>query len=458
VLALDEAQQRAVQSSILQSALITLLVTIALVSVLLAMIIQNAIISPLRHLGQAARRIARGELGARVPVNSTDEVGELGRSFNHMAARIERRSRQLDELNRTLEARVQARTAEVQQQAAWLEAILCSAQEAILVTDSQQVVTLINDAALKVLDITRQEALGIQLQKLIRRATGQIVVLPMDGDKARQGELEIHQQHYHYSLSPLRAPHAQHQGCILALTDITPLRRLDNLKTHVIRMAAHDLRSPIGSLRIQNHLLKKTAQMPAQRQGEMLKRIDSTLDTLEQMVNDLLDVEHIERQAHGFQETVMKESLLKSALSVLASDIEVRKHHITLGIAADLPFVCGDPVQLLEVIRNLLTNAIKYTPPEGKLSVCAYLDEDRLCVEFSDNGIGIEPDDLQRIFEPHFRARGALDEPGNGIGLSLVRDTIEQHGGQVWAHSQPGMGSTFGFNLPVARSCASDSR
>jgi signal transduction histidine kinase len=242
-------------------------------------------------------------------------------------------------------------------------------------------------------------------------------------------------------------------GYVCVLTDITPLHRLDALKTQVIRMASHDLRTPITSLRLESDLLKRSANIT--EQAHVLDRLDRTINDLQRMVNDLLDLERIERQASGFRESVSLRALLDSAISVLTGEIENKRHTLHTEIAGDLPSVCGDPVQLLEVIRNLLMNAVKYTPPGGSIHLYTYTQGEHVCIQVKDNGIGIDAEDVPHLFTPHFRAQTALAtaEEGNGIGLSLVKTVVERHGGKVWVESQRGSGSTFAFSLPVDQTC-----
>jgi two-component system phosphate regulon sensor histidine kinase PhoR len=407
VLAVDEANQQAAESSILVVSSATVLVISVVIGCLIAAALHRFVTRPLHLLSQAARELAAGRLETRVVLQSHDEVGQLGESFNDMAVRIEDRTHELDDLNRTLEARIVARTVQVQQQSAWLEAILCAAREAVLVTDQNRAVRLINAAALDIVGVTEEEALGVPLHELISRAKGRQVEWPEDADNGHQGEIEFRERYYRCSVSPLSAE--KQGGYVCVLTDITPLRRLDALKTQVIRVASHDLRTPITSLRLQSQLLKRIADPLTEQQARVLERLDSTVDDLHQMVNDLLDLERIERQASGLRESVSIQSLLESAVAVLASEIENKRHTLEMEIASDLPPVCGDPVLLLEVIRNLLTNAIKYTPPGGKIQVCTFIERERVCVYVKDNGIGIDVEDLPFLFTPHFRAQTALD-------------------------------------------------
>ena len=185
--------------------------------------------------------------------------------------------------------------------------------------------------------------------------------------------------------------------------------------------------------------------------------METTITDMQNMVTDLLDIERIERQAHGVQESVDIGSLVEAIVSLLSSHIDSKGHQVDLRIPDDLPYVCGDPVQLLEVLRNLLTNAIKYTPPGGDIWICVSAKSSNVLIELKDSGIGINEEDIPKLFTPHFRAKTALrtSEDGKGIGLSLVKEVIEQQGGHIWVKSEVGVGSVFSFSLPHSTQCKS---
>ncbi len=218
MLAVDEANQQAAERSILVVSSATVLVVSVVIGCLIAAALHRFVTRPLYLLSQTARELAAGRLKTRVKLQSHDEVGQLGKSFNDMAVRIEDRTHELDDLNRTLEARIAARTVQVQQQSAWLEAILCAAREAILVTDQNRAVRLINAAALDIVGVTEEEALGVPLHELISHAKGRPVEWPADTDSGHQGEVEFRERYYRCSLSPLNAE--QQGGYVCVLTDI----------------------------------------------------------------------------------------------------------------------------------------------------------------------------------------------------------------------------------------------
>ncbi len=355
-----------------------------------------------------------------------------------------------------LEREVEARVAQVRQQASWLRAILGATREAIIVIDDQGRVQLINAAALELWDVTEAEILYRPLSALAGRAPVNPPDWPERLTAETVGEVEIGGRTFNYSVSALEAP--VQAGFVCVLTDITALHRLDSLKTQVIQMASHDLRSPITALNLQAHLLRREPAQLSDSQRRVLDRMETTLEELQRMVSSLLNLENIERQARGLTERVSIPPLIRSLVDALADEIEARGHTVQVTLADPLPMICGDLVRLMEAIRNLLTNAIKYTPAGGQITVAAFLAGDQLYIEVTDNGIGIASDELPQVFQPGFRASTAIAsaEPGTGFGLSLVKRVAEQHGGDVKVISQPGMGSTFSLCLPVELASLAD--
>ncbi|MCI0710454.1 MAG: PAS domain-containing sensor histidine kinase [Chloroflexi bacterium] len=333
-----------------------------------------------------------------------------------------------------------------QQQHDWLKAILCSAAEAIFVTNSDWTITIANDSAQAVFGLKEKDFIGLKLTDFLGKW---IDTQSWLDQQEITGEIEIDEAFFKYSVAFITED--KQEGYVCILTDITALKRLDALKTQMIRMASHDLRSPITSLRLQYYILKK--QITTMSGQEHLERLRGCIDNLQKMVDKLLDIDWIEQQARGSQAAFSIGSLVESTISVLMLDAEFKQQHIMVAIAPGLPFICGDPIRLQEAFRNLLTNAIKYTPNTGKIEISAHYDNTNVYVSARDSGIGIAEDDLDKIFQAQFRAKNVSHIEGRGIGLSLAKAIVEDHGGQIWVESKLGEGSVFGFSLPINQTC-----
>lgn len=453
-IAVDENESRAIQNIILSISLGTIFLVTLVIGTLVSESLRQAVIHPLKLLSESAKRLGAGQLTARVTSQRTDEIGQLYTVFNTMADAIQRRTGELDSLNSVLEARVRERTLQVESQAAWLESIFCQAQEALIVTDRSGNVRLINAVALSLLNMQEADVLGSSLKQILEHASKQPFTLPDSGTKV-QGELEMGGRHYQYSVVALSLDQPTNiAGYVSVLVDVTALRRLSALQTQVIRLASHDLRSPITSLGLQLHMLRRKAGLLSESEGTAIAQMQDTINTMRDMIANLLNVERIEQQVLGFSEMINLATLVTLALSHFETQFSEKRQTIVVELPNQLPLVCGDPVRILEVLRNFLSNAHKYTPAGGQITLKVFASESDLCVEVSDSGIGIDEEDLAHVFEARFRAKTALSgaEEGQGIGLSLVKSIIDEHGGQVWVSSQIGRGSTFGFLIPTIQS------
>jgi signal transduction histidine kinase len=450
-IAVDENESRTIQATILIVSLGTIFVVLFLIGLLVVLSLWYVVLHPLQILSEATARFGEGKADTYIKPTSSDEIGQLYDTFNTMAERINLRTDELNTLNSQLETRVRERTEQVERQTLWLETIVCQATEAIIVSNADGNIAIINAMALSIMNLKETETLGLSLVELIQSVADHHVLLPPHNSEIHR-ELEIKDRFYQYSIAPIQIGSTDNMsGYVCILSDITTLRRFNNLQTQVIRLAAHDLRSPITALGLQFHLLRRSPELLSSRQHDILVHMEEIVVKMRNMINDLLNVERIEQQVSGICESVDFESLLSSSITLLETQFTQKQQKVSVEIEENLPLLCGDPVRLLEVLRNLLSNAYKYTPQGGEIILKAYVGEKGLHVDVSDSGIGISEDDIQHIFEEKFRAKTALDSgiEGLGVGLNLAREIILGHGGEISVSSQKGSGTRFSFYLPL---------
>ncbi len=235
-------------------------------------------------------------------------------------------------------------------------------------------------------------------------------------------------------------------------------QRLERIKSEMIRMASHDLRSPLTRI-------KQTTQRIREQSGESADPdvsdrerncalLDDAANEMEQIISNILSLERIEA-LHRATRSIVWCDLLADSMSTVRAELEEKHHRITIQCEPNLPITRGDPAQLQRAMSNLIGNAIKYTPAEGHIRVHLFLshygDQQTIAFEVHDNGIGIPQELQERLFQPFYRAEqsGAQNIPGLGLGLSIVRAAIKNHKGNVYFDSIPGKGSLFGFWIPV---------
>jgi len=214
---------------------------------------------------------------------------------------------------------------------------------------------------------------------------------------------------------------------------------------------SHELRTPLASLKALTETLQTGALDDPVAAKRFLKQMEIEIDNLTQMVQEFLDLSRIESGRVTFnRQPVDPRSLIEQAVERMA--LQAERSGLTIGMEdrGPVPAVNADAERIESVLTNLLHNAIKFTPPGGKISVSAYQKENDVVFSIRDTGVGIKPEDLSRIFERFYKADQSRSGGGTGLGLSIARHTVEAHGGKIWAESTPGQGSVFYFSLPLA--------
>jgi signal transduction histidine kinase len=224
-------------------------------------------------------------------------------------------------------------------------------------------------------------------------------------------------------------------------------------KADLISTLAHEMRTPLTSIKgFSTALLMEEAAFSLETQQEFLQIIDDECDVLTDLIHDLLESSVIEAGLLRLElEPVMLPHLVQSVVSDIAHQTE--KHRVLVDIPRVFPIVDADPGRITQVLRNLLDNAVKYSPQGGMIVIRGEVQETQIVVSVADQGLGIAPEDLNRLFEKFFRVESGLGRHvvGSGLGLPIAQTIVESHGGRIWAESKLGEGSTFYFALPLAR-------
>lgn len=223
------------------------------------------------------------------------------------------------------------------------------------------------------------------------------------------------------------------------------------LKAELISTLAHEMRTPLTSIKgYSTALLLEEAHFPPETRREFLQIIDQECDVLQDLIHDLLESSVIDA---GLLKLELQPVRMPRLVQALVEDLSRRTqlHHFLIGFADDFPIVDADPLRIEQVLRNLLDNAIKYSPQGGMIVVRGEVQEGRVIVSVADQGVGIAPEHLNRLFEKFFRVRSVQGRHivGSGLGLPIARTIVEGHGGHIWAESRLGEGSTFYFTLPL---------
>jgi signal transduction histidine kinase/DNA-binding response OmpR family regulator len=242
-------------------------------------------------------------------------------------------------------------------------------------------------------------------------------------------------------------------GCVVLLHDVSQFKALERVKNEFIATASHDLKNPITAIAGFSQLLPAAGSLTAQQQ-EFVQRISLAAENMKELVENMLDLAKIDAGIELKRETADMNDLVAEIAHEFEPQAKAKGQTLTFKASVSTPEVHGDPFQLKQALRNLVGNAIKYTPSDGAVSLAVDAEQDTVSVHIKDNGYGIPADDLPHIFDRFYRVRGGgtNDIKGNGLGLAIVKSVIDAHGGQVTVESELSEGSTFSICLPSQQS------
>ncbi|QSQ11807.1 HAMP domain-containing sensor histidine kinase [Myxococcus landrumensis] len=401
---------------------------------------------PVSVLSQAVQRLGKGDYAARAVVEGQDEIAQLGQDFNSMAEALQQyRQSSLGEL-------LQAQSAS--------QAAIDSLPDPVVVFGSDGALLNVNRSAEDVLKLSLEgggDVLGRVLpeaREVLERVRGHVLggkgaYQPRGYEEAVRVALADGDRWLLPRGSPVYGETGEVVGATVILQDVTRLRRFDELKNDLVATVAHEFRTPLTSLRMAVHLVAEGVVGPVtEKQADLLFAAREDCERLQGIVDDLLDLSRI--QAGQLQLEVRRvstEELVESALDSQRSVAEERGVRLSRRVELDAESVDVDPDRLGLVLGNLVGNGVKHTPAGGEVEVRVAREGTRVRFEVRDSGEGIALEQQARIFEKFYRAPGA-PVGGAGLGLSIAKEIVQAHGGELGVVSAPGRGSTFWFTLP----------
>ncbi|GAB4538539.1 MAG: hypothetical protein Fur002_02160 [Anaerolineales bacterium] len=322
-----------------------------------------------------------------------------------------------------------------------LSAVLENAAESILVFDAQGRLNLLNPEAQKLFP-----ELAANLNRPLE-GHDDLARLMEEARRARRSTSADFNWTDKRSFNALITP-IEDGGQVLVLHDVTRFKDLEQLKNEFIAAASHDLKNPITSIGGFSLLLEQAGPLNAQ-QLEFVSRIQSAAQSMTELVQNMMSLAQMDLNSEVKLETVNVVKILEEVAAEFTPQAKIKKQRVEyapLGGAAELN---GDPLQIRQALRNLLGNAVKYTPEGGAVTLTARKQDGALLIEVADNGQGIPAEDLPFIFNRFYRAHNGQGEEGNGLGLAIVKSIVERHGGQVSVESEVGKGARFIVSLPL---------
>ncbi len=350
---------------------------------------------------------------------------------------------------------------QLQREKALLEAIVENNPDGILILDSSGTVRMANKAFADFTGIPSREMTGKRCEDVVRleqvkgvdvcscvRANDIRGSIYSEGVLKREGEKE---RILGVTCTPLQDSKGRIINIILTAQDITRFREAEEMEATFISIISHELKTPVAVIKgYAGTLRREDANWDRKTIEAGLAAIEEESDRLAELIDNLLEVSKIQA---GVLKIRPEPVDLKSVIDDVVERFSVQtlRHRFVEDLPEKLPLVSADPVRLRQVLDNLVSNAIKYSPNGGIIRIGAWSNDHTVTVYVADQGIGIPPEEQGRLFKRFYRVDTSerRSTKGTGLGLYLVKSLVEAHGGRVWVHSEPGKGSTFFFTLPV---------
>lgn len=391
--------------------------------------------NPLRKISEAIFSSSEGELKTISGKSRNDEIGLLISSHNAQAERI----------NLQIQNLRNERTK--------LSAILFNMTDGVILVNAQGFVTMINPSAQKLFQINFQADKDNTLIEVVRQH--QIVdlwQLTLNSGKTQNTTIQTSMEKDNVQvIGSLLGPILPGE-VLLLFQDLTLLRKLETVRKDFISNISHELRTPLASLKALTETLQNGAINDPKVSNHFLSQMDEEIDNLTQIVTEILELSKIESGKVPLAKKLCTvNDLVTRPVERMRMQAERAGIMLDVDFIESLPKIDVDIVRIQQVFVNLIHNAIKFTSPGGTIKVSAFLKDQSIHFSIADNGIGIPPADLKRIFERFYKTDPSRSSSGTGLGLSISKHIVEAHGGNLWVESTLGFGSTFTFSIPITK-------
>ena len=405
------------------------------ISILLSFLLSKALITPIERLTEGAEEVASGDFSHKIEVESRDEIGVLTSTFNDMAR----------QLKTTLQ--------EVENERNKLDTLFLHMTDGVVAFSRQGEIIQSNPAAEEMLGCALPIGGTVDYEALF----GDIAPLAQVLEPGAQGYVEGRRQQRGRSLELLLAPFDKDRqaGVLVVIHDVTERNKTEEMRKEFVANVSHELRTPLTNIHsYAETLVDNAGGLPEEMERNFLQVILSESDRMAHIVQDLLTLSRFDSGRSEFHFAAFSfAEAIESVVNANRLEAQHHGHTVITQLEPDLPQITADRERITQVIINVVTNAIKYTPDGGEIRVSAgKLGAGRVWLEVSDNGIGIpSATDRSRIFERFYRVDKARsrESGGTGLGLSIAKEIVERHQGQIRLVDREGPGLTIRVELPV---------
>jgi two-component system sensor histidine kinase VicK len=413
-----------------------------LITAILGIVLARTISRPISDMRKQAMAMARGNFSRKVKVYGNDEIGQLAYSFNHM-------TKKLQEAQATTEGERRK-----------LASILAYMTDGVIATDRRGRVILINDPASELLDVSRETVLSqplISLLKIEDTYTFEDLLVEQDSvllDFSTNENTYILRANF----SIIQSETGFVSGLITVLHDVTEQEKIDAERREFVANVSHELRTPLTTMRSYLEALANGAMQDEEIGPRFLKVTQNETERMIRLVNDLLKLSKMDSKDGQLTREFV--NFISFFHHIIDRFEMTKEQHVSFK--RKLPnteiFVEIDEDKLTQVLDNIISNALKYSPEGGQVKFKVKELENMIEVSISDQGMGIPKDNIKKIFERFYRVDKARSRQmgGTGLGLAIAKEVVEAHGGRIWASSIEGKGTTIYFTLPYERSQEDD--
>ena len=403
-----------------------------LAAILLSFLLSKTITTPIERITEGAKSIAEGNFDQDLGVQSSDEIGELTRSFNYMARRLK------------------STVGEVQGERDKLNTLFLHMTDGVAAFTTEGKLIHMNPATENLLGVRMED--GLSFDEMFADLD-----MPNSDETAMRTFLTSEITRFGRVLSVTLAPYGALDGegdVIAVIHDITEQRRLDDARREFVANVSHELRTPLTNIRSYTEtLLDAAGDIPLDTEKQFLGVISSESERMARIVTDLLTLSKLD---YGRMELRMTRFSLADMLRNVANAMKLTAqdsgHELQVDTPDDLPAIVGDRERIEQVVVNILSNAVKYTPAGGhiRLAACT-VPNNRVRITVEDDGVGIPASDVPRLFERFYRVDKARSRAagGTGLGLAIAKEIVEQHEGKIALASEYGKGTTVTITLPT---------
>jgi len=408
------------------------------ITALLGNLLSRTFTGPIKEVTSKAERLAKGDFGQTIAVKSRDEVGQLTEMFNYLTVRLKST---LDEMSREKNK---------------VEAILTNMTDGIIAINAEGVVIHANPAAYKIFNIREEDLYNRNFDDAAEKLDLGITFNDILNDSDNNYNiLSINNLIIKISVVQIINEHNKAEGAMLVLQDVTEQEKLDKMRKEFVANVSHELRTPLTTIRSYTETLLDGALDNKEYTLNFLKVINSESERMTRLVKDLLQLSKLD---YDKMEWNMKSlsilNILRDCVVKMEMAAKQKNQSLSFEAIGELCEINGDKDRIEQVIINIISNAIKYTPENGSIKVTAKRLKDSVEIRIADSGIGIPKDDLPRLFERFYRVDKARSRSmgGTGLGLSIAKNIVEAHKGSIRIESEYGKGSEVIINFPCEES------